>query len=158
MIGSYKNNGENYPRKCFRTREKENWVKFNSGLSANRPSNNWAQKASELGLSTNGTVAILKNRIATHVKKIEAEYHERGLSPTAINFWNTPGEESQFEALHVVDPYMIHAACKSKQQIFAVTCSSDGHRLRGEAAAVVEYQTEWGNVGSMAILNSDIYI
>lgn len=116
------------------------------------------QKASELGLSTNGTVAILKNRIATHVKKIEAEYQERGLSPTAINFWNTSVEESQFEALHVVDPYMIYAACKSKQQIFAVTCSSDGYGLRGEAAAVVEYQNEWGNVGSMAILNSDIYI
>ena len=116
------------------------------------------QKASELGLSTNGTVAILKNRIATHVKKIEAEYQERGLSPTAINFWNTSGEESQFEALHVVDPYMIYAACKSKQQIFAVTCSSDGYGLRGETAAVVEYQNEWANVGSMAILNSDIYI
>ena len=117
------------------------------------------QKASELGLSTNGTVAILKNRIATHVKKIEAEYQERGLSPTAINFWNTSGEVSQFEALHVLDPYMIYAACKSKQQIFAVTCSSDGHGLRGEAAAaVVEYQNEWGDVGSMAILNSDIYI
>ena len=115
------------------------------------------QKASELGLSTNGTVAILKNRIATHVKKIEAEYQERGLSPTAINFWNTSGEESQFEAIHVVDPYMIYAACRSKQQIFAVTCTSDGHGLRGEAAAVVEYQNEWGNVGSMAILNSDTY-
>ena len=34
MIGSSKNNRENYPRKCFRTQEKENRVKFNSGLSA----------------------------------------------------------------------------------------------------------------------------
>ncbi|PFX21756.1 hypothetical protein AWC38_SpisGene13751 [Stylophora pistillata] len=116
------------------------------------------QKASELGLSANGTMAILKNRIATQVKKIEAEYQERRLSPTAINFWNTSGEESQFEELHVVDPYMIYAACKSKHQIFAVTCCSDGHGLRGEAAAVVKYQNEWGNVGSMATLNSDICI
>ena len=42
MIGSSKNNRENYPRKCFRTQEKEAQVKFNPGLSANRPSNNWA--------------------------------------------------------------------------------------------------------------------
>ena len=43
MIGSSKNNRENYPRKCFRTQEQETRVKFNPGLSANRPSNNWAQ-------------------------------------------------------------------------------------------------------------------
>ena len=42
MVGSSKNNTENYPRKCFWTQEKETWVKFNPGLSANRPSNNWA--------------------------------------------------------------------------------------------------------------------
>ena len=43
MIESSKYNRENYPRKCFWTQEKETQVKFNSGLSANRPSNNWAQ-------------------------------------------------------------------------------------------------------------------
>ena len=43
MIGSSKNKRENYPRKCFWTEEKETRVKFNPGLSANRPSNNWAQ-------------------------------------------------------------------------------------------------------------------
>ena len=36
MIGSSKNNRENYPRKCFLTQEKETRVKFNPGLSANR--------------------------------------------------------------------------------------------------------------------------
>ena len=43
MIGSSKNNRENYPRKCFWTQERETRVKFNPGLSADRPSNNWAQ-------------------------------------------------------------------------------------------------------------------
>ena len=42
MIGSSKNNRDNYPRKFFWTHEKESRVKFNLGLSANRPSNNWA--------------------------------------------------------------------------------------------------------------------
>ena len=42
MIGSSKNNIENYPTKCFWTPEKETRVKFNPGLSANRLSNNWA--------------------------------------------------------------------------------------------------------------------
>ena len=42
MIGSSKNNKENYPRKCFWTQEKETRLKFNPELSANRPSNNWA--------------------------------------------------------------------------------------------------------------------
>ena len=44
MIESSKYNGENYPRKCFSTQERETQVKFNPGLSANRPSNNWAQE------------------------------------------------------------------------------------------------------------------
>ena len=43
MIESSKYNRENYPRKCFWTQEKETRVKFNPRLSANRPSNNWAQ-------------------------------------------------------------------------------------------------------------------
>ena len=44
MVGSSKNNKENYQSKCFWTQEKETRVKFNLGLSANRPSNNWAQE------------------------------------------------------------------------------------------------------------------
>ena len=43
IIGSFKNNGENYARKCFGKQEKETRVKFSPGLIANRPSNNWAQ-------------------------------------------------------------------------------------------------------------------
>ena len=42
MIGSSKNNRENYLRKRFSTQEKEIRVNFNPRLSANRPSNNWA--------------------------------------------------------------------------------------------------------------------
>ena len=42
MIESSKYNRKNYPRKCFSTQEKETRVKFNRGLSANRPLNNWA--------------------------------------------------------------------------------------------------------------------
>ena len=42
MIGSSKISRENYPRKCFWTQGKETSVKFNPGLSANRPWNNWA--------------------------------------------------------------------------------------------------------------------
>ena len=43
MIGTVKNNRENYPRKFFSTPENKTRVKFNPGLSVNRPSNNWAQ-------------------------------------------------------------------------------------------------------------------
>ena len=42
MIRCSMNIRENCPRKCFLTKEKETQVKFNPGLSANRPSNNWA--------------------------------------------------------------------------------------------------------------------
>ena len=42
MIGCSKNNRENYPRKCFWTKEKETRVKFNPRSSANQLSNNWA--------------------------------------------------------------------------------------------------------------------
>ena len=42
MIGSSKNNTVNYPKKCFWTQEKETKVKCNPGLSAIRPSHNWA--------------------------------------------------------------------------------------------------------------------
>ena len=51
MIRSSKNNRENYPRKCFRIPEKETWVKFNPRLSANRPSNNWAQTVNLTNIS-----------------------------------------------------------------------------------------------------------
>ena len=44
MIESSKYNRENYRRKCFWTQERETRVKFNHGLSANRPSNNWARE------------------------------------------------------------------------------------------------------------------
>ena len=37
MIGSFKNNRENYPRKCFAHNQKK------PGLGAKRPSNNWAK-------------------------------------------------------------------------------------------------------------------
>ena len=47
-LDGLKNNRENYPRKCFWTKEKETRVKFNPGLSANRPSNNWAQGFQEV--------------------------------------------------------------------------------------------------------------
>ena len=47
IIESFKNNRENYPRKFFQAQEKETWVKFNLGLSANRPLNNWAQIPTE---------------------------------------------------------------------------------------------------------------
>ena len=47
MIGSFKNSRENYPRKCSWTQEKQTRLKFNPRLSANRPSNNWAQDNSE---------------------------------------------------------------------------------------------------------------
>ena len=42
MIRCSINITENCPRKWFWTKEKETRVKFNPGLSANRPSNNWA--------------------------------------------------------------------------------------------------------------------
>ena len=44
-LDALQNDRENYPRKCFWTKEIETRVKFNPGLSANRPSNNWAQKS-----------------------------------------------------------------------------------------------------------------
>ena len=43
MIESSKDNRETYPRKCFWTQERGTRVKFNRGLSGNRPSNNWAR-------------------------------------------------------------------------------------------------------------------
>ena len=45
MIESSEYNSENYPRECFWTQERETRVKsVNRRLSANRPSNNWAQE------------------------------------------------------------------------------------------------------------------
>ena len=36
---------ENYPIKCFKTKEKETQIKVLPWISANRPSNNWAQNS-----------------------------------------------------------------------------------------------------------------
>ena len=45
MIGSSKNNRENYPRKCFWRKVKET-----RGLNPNRPSNNWALVLNKINL------------------------------------------------------------------------------------------------------------
>ena len=57
MIGISKNDRENYPRKCFWTQEKETRVKFNPGLSANRPSNNWALENREINVTASSDKA-----------------------------------------------------------------------------------------------------
>ena len=44
---SLKNNRKNYPRKFFWTKGKETRVKFNPGLSVNRPLNHWVHFSSE---------------------------------------------------------------------------------------------------------------
>ena len=127
-------------------------------LSKLRSREDVVQKASNLNLSIDGTVAVLKERIATHLGTIEAEYQRRGLSPTAINFWDSSIEGFEFEALEVVDSCLIYAACRSKQQIVAVTCTSDGYGLRGDVGVVIDYQRQWGSVGSMTILDDSIYV
>lgn len=127
-------------------------------LSKLRSRDDVVKKASDLNLSTDGTVAVLKERIAAHLGTIEVEYQRRGLSPTAINFWDSSIKEFQFEALHVVDSCFIYAACRRKQQIFAVTCTSDGYGLRGDVGVVIDYQHQWGSVGSMTILDDSIYV
>ena len=70
-------------------------------LSKLRSRDDVVKKTSDLNLSTDGTVAVLKERIATHLGTIEAEYQRRGLSLTAINFWDSSFKGYQFEALHV---------------------------------------------------------
>ena len=47
LFCSLKNNRKNYPRKCFWTKGKETRVKFNPGLSVNRPLNHWVHFSSE---------------------------------------------------------------------------------------------------------------
>ena len=47
LFCSLKNNRKNYPRKCFWTKGKETRVKFNAGLSVNRPLNHWVHFSSE---------------------------------------------------------------------------------------------------------------
>ena len=80
-----------------------------------------------LNPSIDGTVAVLKERIATQLGKIEAEYQRRGLSP----IWDSSVDGFEFQALQVVDSCLICPACRSKQEIVAVTCTSDGYGLRG---------------------------
>ena len=80
MIGSSKNNRENYLRKCFWTQEKETRVKFNPGLSRNRPSNKLAQAFSDDGCyifpglsynKANNTFlnSLTKNEVEAQVEK-----------------------------------------------------------------------------------------
>ena len=59
-MDALKNNGENYPRKCFRIKEKETRVKFNPRLSANRPSNNWALENRETNVTASSGEAERK--------------------------------------------------------------------------------------------------
>ena len=60
IIESSKYNRENYSRKCFWTRETR--VKFNPGLSANQPSNNWAPQG-RFPIRQNPRLEILETRV-----------------------------------------------------------------------------------------------
>ena len=81
MIGSSKNNSENYPSKCFRIPEKETWVKFNPGLSANRPSNNWARNAN-LALTLGCLNPFLNNSVELKSAKIVCSMPANILTPS----------------------------------------------------------------------------
>ena len=70
MIGSSKKSTENYPRKCFWTQDKETWVNFNLGLSANQPSNN-----SALGSWTSGYMHMYTKRQLTYSTKRKQRHH-----------------------------------------------------------------------------------
>ena len=72
IIGSSKNNRENYPRKWFWRQEKETRVKFNPGLSANQPSNNWALENRPL-LSSPGP--LYQNKVTCSAFDIEMIFH-----------------------------------------------------------------------------------
>ena len=57
----------------FKTQERETRVKFNPGLSANRPSNNWAQKRNGplLGSERQASVEALRlNRYENNPRSI----------------------------------------------------------------------------------------
>ena len=60
MIRCSMNIRENCPRKCFWTKEIETEVKFNPGLSANRPSNNWAQDDTLIVRHPHGSLVTLQ--------------------------------------------------------------------------------------------------
>ena len=87
IIGRFKNNRENYLRKCFWKQEKETRVKFNPGLSANRPSNNWGQRSSE-GESRATRVAWIiikktKRKQKSWLSRLFCRLHDSRLLPLA---------------------------------------------------------------------------
>ena len=63
MIRCSMNIRENCPSKCFWTKEKDTGVKFNPGLSANQPSNNWALVfiLNETGSFGNGIIHVVSS-------------------------------------------------------------------------------------------------
>ena len=90
MIGVSKNNRENYPRKCFRTPEKETRVKFSPGLSANRLSNNWAQVLSRGVLLYVNTVVTSSTAILTLQKQNLIPPPKPGKSALGTRLTQTP--------------------------------------------------------------------
>ena len=58
MIGHSKKNRENCPRKCFWWKEKDTRVKILPWVSANQPSNNWAQVENVLQYTTQDFTVI----------------------------------------------------------------------------------------------------
>ena len=90
MTGSSKNSTENCPRKSFRTQEKETRAKFNPGLSANRPSNNWALM---------GKALIRKQILSTNSLR---KCMEISLENLYLDIWVKSGEEVEKNMLFLV--------------------------------------------------------
>ena len=98
MIGSSKNNRENYLRKCFWTQEKETLVKFNPGLSDNRPLNNWAWSMS-ISVTVSLDILFVKVLKVTNINfllTISVHYQKKRLGD--LIKWSPQGK--CFNSLH----------------------------------------------------------
>ena len=107
-------------------------------------------------LNVEGPVKVLKERLVNHLRDTNERYAVNGFSKNVINFG---GGQYSFDSIATTETAnMLFAAVSSQRYIGRILVSSDGVGLTGEITEFVPYEPVWGNIRSLCVTSSMVYI
>ena len=67
----------------------------------------------------------------------------KGFHSDHVNFRDDKDQACcQFEAIHVVDTFLVYGACVKRSSILAIILKRDGYGIRGEASVLTKYEAD----------------
>ena len=114
--------------------------------------------ANHLNLSSAGTVAEIKVRLAKYMASLKKVYAESKMEFDEVNFWDSQQQPS-FEAMVCADHELIYAARNDTNMIVSFLLEKDGVGVRGVSfQEIIKYGKPWGKIYSMCLSNGAIFL